>query len=146
MMKHFRHTQIAIVMAIASVSPLTLNAQQVCPCVPAGRMWVSNICDTWNCAMAALVSANGDTSVFAVPVATDDPRWLVVRQVTSGDYADDSPFRVESFDGVAAATARFAAVATDNSPHIISAPDGKLLVISLRQPETSPTRRRSVGH
>ncbi len=144
-MNSLRQIQLALIAVILSVSPLTLNAQNVCPCVPASKVWVVTVCDTWNCAMASLVRANGDPSVFAVPVAVDDGRWLVVRQVTSGTYIDNSPFQVESFDGASEAIARYSALADALKPHIMSSPDGKFLVISLRQPEQTPARRRSAG-
>lgn len=125
--------------------PLTLNAQQACPCVPVTKLWVSFVCDNFNCAMTTLSNGIGDSSMFAVPVGMQDGRWLVVRQVTSGDYTDNSPFQVESFDGIATATARFGDIDGQLKPHIMSSPDGKFLVISLRQPETPP-RRRPVAH
>src|SRR5512142_2917461 len=142
----FHPIQIAAIALFLVVTPLTLNAQDVCPCVPLTKLWVSTVCDSWNCAMAALVNANGDPAVFAMPVAMNDGRWLVIRQVASGSYIDNSPFQVESFDGVSDATARFSAITTDLKPRIMSAPDGRFLVISLRQPEPAPTRRHAVGH
>lgn len=137
--------QIAAMMAIMSVIPLTSSAQEFCPCVPKVKLWVSSVCENWNCAMANLVTANGDPMVVAIPVGTHDQRWIVIRQVASGSYTDNSPFQVESFDGVGEATARYSSLTADFKPHLMTSPDGKMLVISLRQPEND-TRRRSAGH
>ena len=64
-------------------------------------------------------------------------------QVAAGGYVDNSAVALESFDGVSVATARFASIAADHHPMIVSAPDGKFLVIFLREPEM---RQRSVRH
>jgi hypothetical protein len=145
-MTFLRFAQVAIIVATLSLGVASVNAEDVCPCVPVTKLWVTTVCDTWNCAMAALVNANGDPAVFAVPVAMKDNRWLVVKQVAAGGYVDDSPFQVDSFDGIPAATARFASIANEFKPHIMSSPDGKFLVISLRDPEGQPAKRRAVGH
>src|SRR4051812_40721554 len=116
----------AIVMAVLAVSPLTLNADP-CPCVPLTKLWVSTVYDNWNDAVASMVSGNGDPMV-AMPVSMNDGRWIIVRQVTAGNFTDNSPFQVESFDGMTDATARFSAISTDYRPHITSSPDGKFLI------------------
>jgi hypothetical protein len=139
-MRSLRAVAFAITVAI-SVS--TSSAQEACPCIPISKIWVGAMCDSWNCAAAALITANGDPNVFVVPFGSDDKRWLVVRQVAAGSYSDESPFNVESFDGVADAAARFAAIASDFHPKMASSADGKFLVISLKQVEA---RHRSVGH
>lgn len=144
-MNSLRRIQIALILAVVAVSPLTLNAQEYCPCVPLVKLWISSVCENWNCAMAALVTANGDPTVVAIPVGSRDARWIVLRQVTSGSYTDNSPFQVEAFDGVAEAGARYAALTSDFKPHMMSSPDGKILIISLRQPEND-VRRRAAGH
>lgn len=110
--------------------------QSLCPCVPISHEWIVESCDTWNCAASALVLANGDPHVMIVPAATGDGRWLVVRQIAAGQYAPpaDAPFIVETFDGVDGASARFVSVAGDHAPVMLSVPDGKFLVITLRNP------------
>jgi len=145
-MTRLRRVQLAIIVASLAELVMPLSAQQACPCVPLTHLWTSTVCNDWNCVMNTLSIANGDPAVFAVPVAMNDGRWLIVRQVAAGGYQDDSPFQVESFDGVGEASARFAALTSDFRPHIVSTPDGRLLVISLRQPETpTASKRRAVG-
>jgi hypothetical protein len=128
---------VALLVALdASVMPVA--AQQACPCVPITKLWVASQCDTWNCASAALILANGDHSTFAVPFAGDatEQRWIVVRQVASGSYVDTtSPVQVDSFDSMAEASARYGTLGVDSKPMLATAPDGKVLVLSLRTPE-----------
>lgn len=123
----------ALVAFVASVRPVA--AQQACPCVPLSKLWITTVCDSWNCASSELILANGDHSVFVIPVTGDatEHRWLVVRQVTAGVYNDTSPFQVDAYDSVYDASARFSGMAADKKPMMTTAPDGKLLVLSLRE-------------
>jgi len=114
-----------------------------CPCVPRENLWVVKTCDDFNCAMTALYTANGDPLTFSLPVGTTDRRWVILQRVVAGAYIDDGsdPYQVERFDHVALATARMAAIENDHRPMIMTAPDGALLVISLKHapgPRTRP--------
>ncbi|HEY6140689.1 MAG TPA: hypothetical protein VI670_23290 [Thermoanaerobaculia bacterium] len=126
--------------AMLMLSAAVTSGQQLCPCVPLSHEWVVEACDTWNCASSAAILANGDPNVLTMPAATGDGRWLVIKRVTSGSYVApaDAPFVVESFDGAAGATARFAAM-PDHAPLLLSAPDGKFLVVMLK--DLAPRRR-----
>ena len=130
---------------LVALSATSLAAQQVCPCVPTTPLWTVKTCDSWDCAMAALTTANGDPLTFTLPVSTTERRWVVIQRVVAGAYVEDSgePHQVEVFDGVAVATARVSAIADDHHPMILSAPDGHVLVVSLKQ---AAQRRRSAGH
>lgn len=116
-----------------------------CPCVPITHLWTVKTCADWTCASTELAVGNGDTQVFAVPVGMDDTRWLIVRRVAGGSFGDsnDDPFRLEQFDGFDSAATRFAGIATVFKPMILTAPDGKVLVMSLR---TAEPKKRSVTH
>jgi hypothetical protein len=120
-------------------------ADNVCPCVPISHLWTVKTCADWTCASTELAVSNGDTQVFAVPVGMDDTRWLVVRRVASGSFSDssDDPFRLEQFDGFGSAALRFSGMSTDLRPIIVTAPDGKVIVMSLR---TAEPKRRAVSH
>lgn len=74
-----------------------------------------------------------------------DGRWLIVRRFVSGAAIDVSgdPFHLEQFDGMARAATRLNELTPGHRPMILSAPDGQMLVISLKEPEP---RRRAVGH
>jgi hypothetical protein len=122
-----------------------VSAQELCPCVPVSHQWIVTPCSTWNCAAAQMVDGNGDPFLFAMPTGGVDYSWVVVRRVASGSAATDpnAPFVLESFDGMTAASARFAAINADTRPMLVTAPDGKVLVISRNA--TAP-RPRAAGH
>ena len=135
--------------ALAALILLTagpLAAQQACPCVPLTKLWTASSCDTWNCAAAALILANGDPMTFTVSTGNTDHPWIIVKQIVSGTATDspDEPYQLEAFDGFGAAAARFAALDAAAHPQMVSAPDGKLLVLSLRS--SALVKKRAVGH
>ncbi|HUJ15420.1 MAG TPA: hypothetical protein VL284_16660 [Thermoanaerobaculia bacterium] len=112
------------------------RAQQVCPCVPVSKLWIASSCDTWACASAMVSIGGGDGNAFAVPAGGDDHRWIVVHQVAAGAFTDDSPFNVETFDRgrITDAATRLGLIAPELHPLILSAPDGRILVVSLQDP------------
>jgi hypothetical protein len=120
------------------------GAQQSCPCVPLSHLWIVKTCADWTCASTELVLANGDPQVIAIPVALDDARWLIVRRFTAGAAIDvtNDPFTLKQFDGMTAAVDQYNAVSSALKPILLSAPDGQVLVISLKE----PPRRRAVAH
>lgn len=122
------------------------RAQQACPCVPLTPLWTVKTCDTWDCAMAELVVANGDPYVFPVSTGDGGHPWVVMRRIVSGTGVDvpDPTYEVATFDTFDGATSRFLALANDARPMFLSAPDGKLLVVSLRP--DAVIKRRSVHH
>lgn len=130
---------------LIALAPAAIADTNVCPCVPVTHLWVVKTCPDWTCASTELAVANGDTQVIAVPVGIDDTRWLVIRRVTSGSFGEESadPYRMEQFDGFGSAALRFAGISADFKPVILTAPDGKVLVMSLRTPEV---KRRAVVH
>jgi len=69
---------------------------------------------------------------------------IVLHRVSSGSGITlDPTFTIESFDGWSDASARFSAIDSSLKPMILSAPDGKFLVVSRNMPEP---RRRAVVH
>ncbi|HEV2722524.1 MAG TPA: hypothetical protein VG323_21055, partial [Thermoanaerobaculia bacterium] len=76
---------------------------------------------------SAMIMADGDPHVLAMPAPANDGRWLIVRRVNTGSYVPpaDAPFLLESFDGVDGASARFTSIPSDRGPMILSVPDGK---------------------
>jgi len=130
-----------LLLAFLAAAPLAAQ----CPCVPLSHLWIVKTCTDWNCASTELLLASGDPQVIAVPVAMDDSRWLIVRRFVAGSAIDvsDDPFQLRQFDGVEGAIAYYASFTHDRRPMFFTAPDGQLLVISLKQPEP---RRRAVPH
>ena len=126
----------SLLLVLVSI-PLTAD----CPCVPLTHLWVVKTCSDWNCASTELTVASGDPQVMAVPVAMEDARWLIVRRFASGaaiDVNDDS-FQIRQFDGMDGAVTHYSTVPRDRHPMLMTAPDGQILVISMKQPE--PRRR-----
>jgi hypothetical protein len=119
-----------------------------CPCVPITHAWVVKTCDDWNCASTELAVASGDPQVIAIPVALSDKRWLILRRFAAGAAIDvgNDPFQLLQFDGLDGAMPHYAGIARDRRPVLMTAPDGQVLVIALKQPEPSQPRRRTVTH
>jgi hypothetical protein len=134
---------VAVFVCTVGLNAVPANAQNVCPCVPVSHMWIVKTCADWTCASVELAVANGDPQVIAMPVSLDDARWMIVRRFAAGSAVDSAgdPFRLEQFDGMAAAVAHFSAIDRDHWPMLMTAPDGQVLVISLRAP--APKRRAS---
>jgi hypothetical protein len=115
------------------------SAQQECPCVPLPPLWVVSTVNSWSSAMSTVITGNGDPLIFVLPDGTDATRWLVIRRVVGGSYTDDGKdaHQLEQFDGASSAIARLSAIDSARSPLIVTAPDGRYLVISLREPATA---------
>ena len=136
---------VSVVFFLGMTLAPAVMADNVCPCVPITHLWTVKTCPDWTCVSTELAVGNGDTQVFAVPVGIDDTRWLVVRRVASGSFSNstDDPFRLEQFDGFPSAAFCFTGISSDFKPMIVTAPDGKVLVMSLRSAEA---KRRAVSH
>jgi hypothetical protein len=117
-----------------------------CPCVPISRTWLVTACETWNCAQAALVLANGDPFVMSMPTSDTKYGWVVLRRVATGTAAalPESPFVIDSHPTVGAAMAQFDTLDQQTLPMIVSAADGTTLVVRLR--EAAPASRRRAAH
>lgn len=128
------------------VVPAVADDQSPCPCVPLSPTWTVTACETWNCASAALVNANGDPYTFALPTASDSFKWVVVRRVNSGAMTvpDNAPFLLDHFVDLNDALAKFGAIDKSFAPIILNVTDGNFLIIHLREP--LQPRRRAAGH
>jgi hypothetical protein len=74
----------------------------------------------------------------------NDGRWLIVHRLAAGGAIDSGdPFRLEQFSGMSDAVQRFGTFDADHKPMLMTAPDGQILVMALRQPEL---RRRAAAH
>ena len=106
--------------------------------------WVVTSCETWNCAASALILANGEPSVIAVPTTDAQSPWLVLRRVEEGSVyiPETESFGCEVFGEVASATSHYLAMDSCRSPMVLSVPDGRAVVISLNQ--CGQPRRRAV--
>jgi hypothetical protein len=136
-----RTTLFAVAAALLIAAPVTAE----CPCIPLTHLWAVKTCTDWNCAQTELLLASGDPQVMAIPVAMNDTRWLVVRRFTAGAAVDttNDPFQLQQYDRIDDAIPRYALLSRDFKPHLLTAPDGQVLVITLKQAEP---KRRAVSH
>jgi hypothetical protein len=135
------------ILALLSMLALpTLAADDdVCPCIPLTRVWVTQACPTWNCAQAAMVMANGDPYVMALPTADTKYGWVVVRRVVSGgaiQFPEDA-FVCTSHATVSEAMNAFVGADPGTMPLLTTSVDGVALVIRLRQ--AAPGRKRAAA-
>lgn len=136
--------------ALAIILSAPLSAQEPPVTNPIRYTWIVTSCATWNCAAAALVMADGDKHVMALPTGREERPWLILKRVEEGSIyiPDDEPFGCEVFDTVAAATTHFGAIDVCHAPMVLSVPDGRAVVTSAYKCASSAsttTRRRAVG-
>lgn len=112
---------------------------------PIRHTWIATSCETWNCAASALILANGDKHVIALPTGTEDRPWVLLRRVEEGSIfiPDDEPFSCEVFDTLTLALSRFDGMDRCHGPLILNVPDGRAVVAALRRCE-SPGKRRAI--
>src|SRR3954469_12173944 len=136
-----RATLLALAIFVAFAAPVSAE----CPCIPLTHLWIVKTCSDWNCAATEMMLGGGDPQVIAMPVAMDDSRWLIVHRFVAGGAIDvsDDPFELRQFDGMDGAVTHFSALDHDRHKLMLTAPDGQILVISLKQAEP---KRRAAAH
>jgi len=125
------------VLLFVTLIPAGAFADGQTPMVPQSTEWTAIACDNWNCATAALALANGDRFTLMTPTNSSQYGWVVLRRVQSGSFyvPADAPFVLEPYDGISDGVARFSGLKSDVAPMMLTVPDGKTLVLYLRQPE-----------
>ena len=133
-----------LLIVLFAVSAVPMRAQQVCPCVPVAHEWIVRECDSWNCAAAATIMANGDPNVLSMPTGSDDFKWVIIRRIPVGSATipADAPFKIETFSTLATATSRFESITPEFQPMLLTAPDGQILIVSR---SAAHPRRRAAG-
>lgn len=134
----------AVALFLFSFGP-SAPAQQVCPCVPLSHQWIAVPCDTWQCVETEVALANGNT-VIPVPTNSSDFHWVVLERIVSGSgvVSPNSPFVVDGFDALNDGVTKFSSTDHELQPILLTAPDGKTLVVARSAPEKP--RSRVVGH
>jgi hypothetical protein len=136
-----------VAMAIAATLAATAAraADNICPCLPTNPIWIATPCDTWNCAAAALINANGDPQVFTLPMSGPQYKWVVLRRVASGSVtvSPDNPLQVEQFTKMVDGSIRFDGIDKSLVPMMVTAADGTIIVLSLRPTDS---RLRAAAH
>ena len=134
--------RIVIALLFVAVAAVVDADDNFCPCIPTSFQWIVTPCDTWNCASSAAILANGDPYVMAFPTGSNDHKWVVLRRVATGSAvtSPDSPFLVDSHRTLSEAVAQYSTIDHDALPMIMTAVNGEMLVVRLREPQ----KRRSV--
>lgn len=129
---------------LAIAVPITVTADDnPCPCIPRSLVWVVEACETWNCAQAAVISANGDPYVLAMPTNSSQYKWIVMRRVMAGSaiVSPDAPFLVDSYKDFNTAISQYSTINSTALPMMFSAVDGSMLVVRLREAARRPNAR-----
>ena len=69
------HLIVTLILAFASAA---ISQQAPCPCGPLSYQWIVEPCESWNCAAASMIIANGDKYVLAVPTNSDDFKRVII--------------------------------------------------------------------
>jgi hypothetical protein len=131
---------------IAFVALITFFAVSVADAeitAPIRYTWIVESCETWNCAVAALVMADGEPNVIVLPTGHDNRPWLILRRVEEGSLyiPETEPFGCEVFENIAGASSRFSALDGCHAPMILNVPDGRAVVVSMHKCDSAAKRR-----
>jgi hypothetical protein len=134
------------VVTLITLTSTAIAAQEVTK--PIRYTWIPSSCDTWNCAAAALVMANGAPNVIVLPTGQEDHPWLVLRRVEEGSIfvPDDEPYTCDLFDSVINAGTAFTTMDGCHSPLMLTVPDGRTVIASLAKCSGTGTKRRAAAH
>ena len=129
----------------AALAVLTATSASAQIDKPIRYTWIVSSCETWNCAAAALVLANGDKNVLALPTGDEERPWLILKRVEEGSIfiPDDEPFACEVFDHFDDASLHFHGLEDCHYPMIMNTGDGRAVVMSMRNCKGA-TKRRAV--
>jgi hypothetical protein len=135
-----KRTMLAAVLLIVAAAA-TAEAQTE---NPIRWTWIATSCETWNCATAALVLANGDPHTIALPTGNEERPWIILKRVEEGSIyvPETEPYSCEVFSNVTTAGSRFTAMNQCHAPLMLNVPDGRVVVVSLNEC-SDPSKRRA---
>jgi hypothetical protein len=83
---------------------------------------------------------------MVLPTTDGKVKWVVVQRVPSGSFivSPDAPVIVERFNTMVDGSSRFAALDHGTSPLLVTATDGNVLVVYMRQ--GTPSKQRAAAH
>ena len=113
---------------------------------PIHYTWIVSSCETWNCAASALVMANGEPNVLVMPTNVPELPWVILRRVEEGSLyiPETEAFGCDVYAQIADATSHYSAMEGCRKGMMLTVPDGRSVVVALRQCDGSGTRRRAV--
>jgi len=130
-------------LSLSSAMSSEVSAQEAT--TPIRYTWIASSCASWNCAAAELILADGEPNVLVMPTDLEETPWLVLRRVEEGSIyiPETEAFGCEVFTETATAMSAYTAMDTCRLPMALTTPDGRMLVVSLKECGTK-TRRRAV--
>jgi hypothetical protein len=131
-----------VIGAMLIVGARPLFAGENLRAVPSESTWFADGCETWNCAAAALVLANGDGTVVVLPAPDARFKWLVLRRIPSGavNVPPESPFQVDVVPDFTQGASMLSSMQIRQAPMIITLGD-TILLVTTRVP-----RERAAQH
>lgn len=130
---------------IALLAAATMSAEPIEN--PIRYTWIATSCETWNCAVSALVLADGDKYVITLPTGNEERPWLILKRVEEGAIyiPDDEPFACDVFETLNLATSHMSAMDTCRAPMVLTVPDGRTIVASVADCTKSAKTKRRAG-
>jgi hypothetical protein len=115
---------------------------------PVRYTWIVTSCESWNHAASALVLADGNPNVMALPTGKAERPWVVLKLVEEGSIylPEEEPYSCEVMQTVAEGSARFDSMDSCHAPMLLSVPDGRSVVISLKECGNGTNKSRAVRH
>jgi hypothetical protein len=113
---------------------------------PIRYTWMVTSLESWKEAAAALALADGDGSVLAMPTGEESHPWLLLRRIEEGSIfiPEDEPRVCEVFPTMTEASSHYLGMGTCPGAMLLTVPDGRSLVVSMRDCTDDGTRRRVV--
>lgn len=113
---------------------------------PIRYTWMVTSVGSWKEAAAALVLADGDGSVLAMPSGEESHPWLLLRRVEEGSIfvPDDEPRVCDVFPNMTEASSHYLGMGPCHGAMLLTVPDGRSLVVSVRDCTDEGSRRRVV--
>jgi hypothetical protein len=135
--------QLTLALAVLCVSGIA-SAQVT---KPIRYTWIATACENWDCAASAFILSAGDGNTIVLPTGNEKHPWLLLRRVEEGAIfiPETEPFTCEVFEKLDGAVTRHSELAPCHAAMTMNTPDGRAVVLSMRNCEDA-TRRRSAGH
>src|SRR5689334_18678854 len=116
----FKRVALLAVLALAAAVPT--GAQDACPCVPIGNIWVSSACETFDCAISAMVVGGGSPYIIAMPTGGSQYKWVVVKRVPVGSatVSPPDPFIIDTYQTMTEAAEQYGTLDQSVLPKLIT--------------------------
>lgn len=136
-------TRLAFALTLSILAAASASAQIT---KPIRYTWMVTSVVSWKEAAAALVLADGDGTVLAMPTGEESHPWLLLRRVEEGSIfiPDDEPRVCDVFTTMAEASSHYLGMGTCHGAMMLTVPDGRSLVVSMRDCTDDGARRRVV--